>query len=160
MLTRAIPSTGEQLPVIGLGTWQRFDVGNSESEQQPLRDVLQTMKRLGGKLIDSSPMYGKSESVVGDLTSELNIADNFFYATKVWTTGKQNGIDQMNESFRKMRRNTMNLMQIHNLVDWQTPRQHAGQPRRPAKEPNPGGDRDVGQPPQIVVRFGVGNCNP
>src|SRR5688572_24454684 len=119
MLTRSIPSTGEQIPVIGLGTWQRFDVGNSESERQPLRDVLQTMTHQGGKLIDSSPMYGKSEQVVGDLTNELNIADKFFYATKVWTTGKQNGIDQMNDSMGKMRRITMDLMQIHNLVDWQ-----------------------------------------
>ena len=120
MLTRPIPSTGEQLPVIGLGTWQRFDVGNSESERQRLRDVLQTMQRLGGRLIDSSPMYGRSEEVVGYLTSELTSVDKFFYATKVWTTGKQNGIEQMNESFRKMRRTTMDLMQIHNLVDWQT----------------------------------------
>lgn len=120
MLTRPIPSTGEQIPVIGLGTWQRFDVGASESERQPLREVLQTMRHQGGKLIDSSPMYGKSEAVVGDLTIELDIANQFFYATKVWTTGKQDGIDQMNDSFRKMRRNAMDLMQIHNLVDWQT----------------------------------------
>jgi diketogulonate reductase-like aldo/keto reductase len=120
MLTRAIPSTGEQIPVIGIGTWQRFDVGKNESERQPLKEVLTEMKRLGGKLIDSSPMYGKSEQVVGDLTTELNIADDFFYATKVWTTGKQNGIDQMNDSMRKMKRDVMDLIQIHNLVDWQT----------------------------------------
>lgn len=120
MLTRPIPSTGEQIPVIGLGTWQRFDVGNAEVERKPLRDVLQTMGHQGATLIDSSPMYGKSEQVVGDLTTELNIADKFFYATKVWTTGKQNGIEQMNDSMRKMRRATMDLMQIHNLVDWQT----------------------------------------
>jgi len=120
MLTRAIPSTGEQLPVIGLGTWQRFDVGASEKEREPLRGVLKAMADNGCRLIDSSPMYGKSENVVGDLTTETSFANQFFYATKVWTTGKQNGIDQMNDSMRKMKRDKMDLMQVHNLVDYQT----------------------------------------
>jgi diketogulonate reductase-like aldo/keto reductase len=78
------------------------------------------MKEKGGTVIDSSPMYGSSEEVVGDLTNELNVQDSFFYATKVWTTGKDEGIGQMNESFRKMKREKMDLMQIHNLVDWKT----------------------------------------
>jgi diketogulonate reductase-like aldo/keto reductase len=78
------------------------------------------MKEKGGKVIDSSPMYGSSEEVVGDLTNELGIQDYFFYATKVWTSGKQQGIEQMNESFKKMKRDRMDLMQIHNLVDWNT----------------------------------------
>ncbi|SDM20081.1 Aldo/keto reductase [Catalinimonas alkaloidigena] len=120
MNTRLIPSSGERLPVVGLGSWIQFDVGTAEAERQPLREVLQRMVDQGGTVIDSSPMYGKSEAVIGDLTTELGRADRFFYATKVWTTGQQAGIAQMEESFRKMQRQTMDLMQIHNLVDWQT----------------------------------------
>jgi diketogulonate reductase-like aldo/keto reductase len=120
MLTRKIPSSGELLPVVGLGTWQTFDVGKSESDRAPLKEVLMLMKEKGGKVIDSSPMYGRSEEVVGDLAAELKIQDSFFYATKVWTSGKEQGINQMNESFKKMKRNVMDLMQIHNLVDWKT----------------------------------------
>ncbi len=120
MLTRPIPSSGEALPVVGLGTWIQFDVGAAESERQPLREVLQRMADMGGKLIDSSPMYGESEQVVGDLTAATGLADRFFYATKVWTSGRQAGIDQMEASLRKMRRKTMDLMQVHNLVDWRT----------------------------------------
>lgn len=120
MLSRAIPSTGELLPVIGLGTWQRFDVGTSDNERAPLLGVLKAMSESKATLIDSSPMYGRSEEVVGDLTNEMQLADSFFYATKVWTTGKQNGIEQMNQSMRRMKRGVMDLMQIHNLVDWQT----------------------------------------
>lgn len=120
ILTRPIPSSGEALPVVGLGTWIQFDVGAAESERQPLAEVLQRMSELGGKLIDSSPMYGQSEQVVGDLTAATGLADRFFYATKVWTSGRQAGIDQMEASLRKMRRKTMDLMQVHNLVDWRT----------------------------------------
>lgn len=120
MLTRKIPASGEDLPVVGLGTWQTFDVGSSESERKTLKEVLTLMKEKGGKVIDSSPMYGSSEKVVGDLTAEPGIQDYFFYATKVWTSGKEQGINQMNESFRKMKRDKMDLMQIHNLVDWKT----------------------------------------
>lgn len=118
MLMRKIPSSGELLPVIGLGTWQTFDVGKSESDRTPLKEVLTLMKEKGGKVIDSSPMYGSSEEVIGDLTAELKIQDSFFYATKVWSSGKEQGIKQMNESFKKMRRKVMDLIQIHNLVDW------------------------------------------
>lgn len=120
MLTRPIPSSGEALPVVGLGTWIQFDVGAADAERQPLREVLQRMSELGGKLIDSSPMYGQSEQVVGDLTAATGLADRFFYATKVWTSGRQAGIDQMEASLRKMRRKIMDLMQVHNLVDWRT----------------------------------------
>ncbi len=120
MMQRIIPSTGEKLPVAGLGTWQQFDVGSDAAVRAPLKQVLQEMIRLGGKLIDSSPMYARSEEVIGDLTTETGHANDFFYATKVWTRGKQEGIDQMNASLKKMRRKTMDLMQIHNLVDWQT----------------------------------------
>ena len=120
MLTRKIPSTGELLPVVGLGTWQTFDAGSSAEERSPLKEVLTLMKEKGGTVIDSSPMYGSSEEVVGDLTTELKIADHFFYATKVWTSGREEGIEQMNDSFKKMKRNKMDLMQIHNLVDRKT----------------------------------------
>ena len=120
MLTRLIPSTGEKLPVIGLGSWQQFDVGSSSNERNPLKEVLKSIHEAGGKVIDASPMYGRSEQVIGDLTEEIKLNDQFFFATKVWTTGKQSGIDQMNDSFRKMKRKTMDLMQVHNLQDWQT----------------------------------------
>lgn len=120
IMKRAIPSSGEALPIVGLGTWIQFDVGTSASERAPLREVLMQMKQHGGKVIDASPMYGNSEEVVGDLTQELGIADHFFFATKVWTSGEQAGIRQMEASMQKMQRSTMDLMQIHNLTDWKT----------------------------------------
>lgn len=120
MRTRPIPSTGEELPVVGLGTWRQFDVSTSEPERAPLKKVLKLMDEYGGKVIDSSPMYGRSEEVIGDLTTETDLADQFFYATKVWTNGRQSGINQMEASLQKMRRDTIDLMQVHNLVDWQT----------------------------------------
>jgi len=118
MLTRPIPSSGEQLPVVGLGTWRQFDV--SDGEKEPLKDLIKRMNGKGGKVIDSSPMYGRSEQVIGDVTNDVHLGNKFFYATKVWTSGRQEGVDQMNSSMEKMRRNKMDLMQIHNLVDWQT----------------------------------------
>lgn len=120
MHKRPIPSTGEEIPTVGLGTWIQFDVGKSESERTPLKEVLKLMVEHGGRVIDSSPMYGNSEEVIGDLTNELDMEDQFFYATKVWTRGRQSGINQMEASLRKMRRETIDLMQVHNLVDWQT----------------------------------------
>lgn len=120
MLTRAIPSTGELLPIVGLGSWIQFDVDDNSSERKTLEEVLKTMQEKGGKLIDSSPMYGKSEKVIGDLAKETGLSDKLFYATKVWTRGEQEGISQMKESMQKMRRTKMDLMQIHNLVDWKT----------------------------------------
>ena len=117
---RVIASSGEKLPMVGLGTWQTFDVGNSQAELEQRKQVLAEMYKLGGTVIDSSPMYGSSEAVVGQVAAQLDSQNNFFYATKVWTSGRQTGIDQMNASFKKMQRNTMDLMQIHNLVDWQT----------------------------------------
>ncbi len=120
MLQRPIPSTGELLPAVGLGTWVQFDVGSEDADRQPLRQVLQLMAETGSTVIDASPMYGRSEAVVGDLTVEAGLANQFFYATKVWTTGQQAGIDQMQTSMRLMQRPVMDLIQIHNLVDWQT----------------------------------------
>ncbi len=120
MLQRTIPSSGERLPAVGLGTWARFDAGASATARDPLLRVLENMAALGGKLIDSSPMYGSAEEVVGDLTAASGLADRFFYATKVWTSGAENGIRQMEASRQKMRREVIDLMQIHNLVDWRT----------------------------------------
>jgi len=119
MNQRIIPSSNEKISVIGLGTWQTFDVGNSEEERQPLKDVLKILVEHGGSVIDSSPMYGRSEKVVGELTTELKLKSKIFEATKVWTSGEQEGIRQMNSSMNLMQVQAMDLMQIHNLVDWQ-----------------------------------------
>ena len=118
--TRKIPASGEDLPVVGLGTWRTFDVGDSSTERAPLSEVLKILTRQGGSVIDSSPMYGRSEGVVGDLTSQLGITSRLFMATKVWTSGKQAGIEQMETSMDRMKKSPMDLMQIHNLVDWKT----------------------------------------
>lgn len=120
MATRPIPRTGESLPVIGVGTWQTFDVGAKAPERTELREVLQLLAQHGGRVIDSSPMYGEAERVVGDLTAELGIRDRFFFATKVWTSGREAGIRQMEQSFRLMRTPRMDLMQVHNLRDLNT----------------------------------------
>jgi diketogulonate reductase-like aldo/keto reductase len=119
MLKRKTPSTQEELPCIGLGTWQTFDVGISSTELSPLKDVLKRFVELQGSVIDSSPMYGNAERVAGDLCSELGLSSEVFVATKVWTSGEAEGINQMNTSFRLLKRNVVDLMQIHNLVDLQ-----------------------------------------
>jgi len=120
MHQRRIPATGETLPVVGLGTWQTFDIGAGEAERRPLEDVLSAFVGLGGRLIDSSPMYGRSEEVAGDLAARLGVRDRLFVATKVWTQGKTAGIRQMEESMRKLRARPVDLMQVHNLLDVQT----------------------------------------
>jgi diketogulonate reductase-like aldo/keto reductase len=120
MHTRKIPSSGEVLPIIGLGTWQTFDVGPSQAERAPLKAVLQEFAALGGRLIDSSPMYGNSETVAGDLMADLKLRQKLFVATKVWTSGKQDGIAQMKESTDKLRARPIDLMQVHNLLDVET----------------------------------------
>jgi diketogulonate reductase-like aldo/keto reductase len=108
------------MPVIGLGTWRTFDIGNSASARAERVDVLQTLFEAGGTMIDSSPMYGRAEGVVGDLLAQMDAHDRAFLATKVWIRGEGAGIDQMNESFRRFRTGVVDLMQIHNLVDWRT----------------------------------------
>jgi aryl-alcohol dehydrogenase-like predicted oxidoreductase len=120
MMQRTIYSTGEKLPVVGLGSWQQFDVGTSSEERSPLIGVLKKMHELGGRIIDASPMYGRAEQVIGDLSSELNLNDQFFLASKVWTTGRQHGIDQMTETMARMGRKKIDLMQVHNLQDYPT----------------------------------------
>ena len=121
MLTRIIPSSGERVPAIGMGTWQTFDPPElSPAMLAPLREVLRIFHEAGGRLVDSSPMYGRSEEVAGRLSGELGINAELFVATKVWTRGEQDGIRQMRQSMAELRRERLDLMQIHNLVDWQT----------------------------------------
>lgn len=116
-ISRRIPSSGEELPVIGLGTWQVFDAGGDAAARAPLREVLRRFFAGGGRMVDSSPMYGSSEAVVGDLCAELGICEPLFVATKVWTSGREDGIRQMETSFRRLRVARMDLMQVHNLLD-------------------------------------------
>ena len=117
MHRRAIPATGEELPVIGMGTWQSFDVGSSASDRAQLEQVLAAFAQAGGTVIDSSPMYGSSEEVVGDLVTKTKTPAKPFIATKVWTSGKEDGVRQMQDSMRKLRVKVCDLMQVHNLLD-------------------------------------------
>jgi len=117
LLSRTIPSSGEKIPALGLGTWQVFDAGSDAAARVPLREVLKSFFAAGGRVLDSSPMYGTSESVVGDLCSELNVCEPLFVATKVWTSGREEGIRQMETSFRRLKVKQMDLMQVHNLLD-------------------------------------------
>ena len=117
MLKRKIPSSGEALPVIGLGTWQTFDVGNDSAVRGGLENVLQEFAARGGTMIDSSPMYGRAEEVAGDLIAKLSLREKLFVATKVWTTGKAAGVTQMEASMKKLRTKSIDLMQVHNLLD-------------------------------------------
>ena len=117
MLMRAILSSGEKLSVIGLGTWNVFDVDLNPENEKQLGDVLSPFVRLCARVIDSSPMYGRSEEVIGDLVAKLGIRDSVFLATKVWTRGKQAGIESMERSFARLQTKRVDLMQVHNLVD-------------------------------------------
>ena len=103
-----------ELPRIGLGTWQTFDVGADAAERARLGEVL---KLLDGNVVDSSPMYGSAEAVVGDLVAGLGLRRRLFLATKLWTRGREEGLRQMETSFRRLRADTIDLMQVHNLVD-------------------------------------------
>jgi aryl-alcohol dehydrogenase-like predicted oxidoreductase len=118
--TRPIPSSGEPLPIVGFGTWQTFDIGDNPTARAEREDVLRLLFEAGGKLIDSSPMYGRSEGVVGDLLAKMGARDKAFLATKVWTWGRDQGIGQMEQSMTRFKTDTIDLMQIHNLVDWRT----------------------------------------
>jgi diketogulonate reductase-like aldo/keto reductase len=117
ILQRPIPKTGETIPAVGLGTWQGFDVAGDSAATGQAREALKTLVELGGRVIDSSPMYGSAESVSGQLADELGVKSRLFVATKVWTRGKQAGIRQMEDSMRKLRVERLDLMQVHNLVD-------------------------------------------
>jgi diketogulonate reductase-like aldo/keto reductase len=120
MLTRTIPSSGEALPVIGLGTYKGFDVGSGKQDRAALDDVLRNLFSLGGSVLDSSPMYGRAEGVAGELLAAQHAREKSFLATKVWTQGRAAGIDQMIQSMKLLRCEQIDLMQIHNLLDWRT----------------------------------------
>jgi diketogulonate reductase-like aldo/keto reductase len=120
MQTRPIPSSGEALPVIGCGTYVGFDVSADSEKLKALADVVRTLRDAGGKVFDSSPMYGRAEAVLGDLLAAAPDPECTFIATKVWTRGRQAGITQMERSFALLRVKRIDLMQVHNLLDWQT----------------------------------------
>jgi diketogulonate reductase-like aldo/keto reductase len=120
MLTRPIPSSNEPLPILGLGTWQAFDIGTERVALEQRKEVLRLLFAAGGKVIDASPMYGRAEAVVGGLVAELKARERAFLATKVWTSGQAAGIEQMQASLAKLRTPVIDLMQIHNLLDWRT----------------------------------------
>lgn len=117
---RPIPRSGELLPIVGVGTYQTFDVGDDPAARAELKEVLRLLAQAGGGMIDSSPMYGSAEGVVGDLSAELGNRKSLFFATKVWTSGRDAGIRQMQASLRLMRTDVMDLMQVHNLLDVDT----------------------------------------
>lgn len=118
MLQRAHPGTGEALPAIGMGTWQTFDV--ALAERAPLREVLRTFAAAGGRVIDSSPMYGRAEEVAGDLVAETGAPARPFWATKVWTRGRAEGEAQIERSMQLLRTEQLDLLQVHNLLDFDT----------------------------------------
>ena len=115
--TRAIPSSGERLPVVGIGTSRRFDVATPE-EREPLREVLRELPKLGGKLVDTAPSYGKAEAVVGDLVREIGNRSQLFLATKVGAgrDGAEAGLAEMNASLERLHVKSVDLLQIHNLA--------------------------------------------
>src|SRR5262245_47899990 len=119
-IQRPIPKTGEAIPAVGLGTWQGFDVAGDAAGTAQAREALKALVELGGRVIDSSPMYGSAESVSGALADELGVKSKLFVATKAWTSGRQAGIRQMEDSMRKLRVERLDLMQVHNLVDAST----------------------------------------
>ena len=120
MITRPIPSSGEAMPVVGLGTWSVFDVREDAAERAPLKEVVRRLVDAGGRMIDTSPMYARAEAVTGDLVAELGVRPRVFLATKVWTSGKEQGIAQMRRSAERLRTEVIDLIQIHNLQDWRT----------------------------------------
>jgi len=120
MARRIIPSTGELLPVIGLGTSRVFDTVLNERSLNPRKEIVKALLDHGGSLIDTSPMYGKAEEVTGKIAQDLKVNDRLFLATKVWIEGKEAGEIQMKESSKKLNKAVIDLMQIHNLLDWKT----------------------------------------
>jgi len=120
LIQKKIPSSGESLPVIGIGTARRYESVTTEAERAPLREVLRQFKGMGGKVIDTAPSYGTAETVVGDLTAELKIRESLFLATKLGATGRDVGVAQVEQSFKRLRTPTIDLIAVHNLQDAQT----------------------------------------
>jgi aryl-alcohol dehydrogenase-like predicted oxidoreductase len=119
VIQRKIPSSGESVPVVGIGTSRRYQ-GTTEAERAQLKQVLRRFKELGGKVIDTAPAYGNAETVVGDLVADLGIRDSLFIATKVGAQGREAGIEQMEQSLKRLRTRKIDLIAVHNLWDTQT----------------------------------------
>lgn len=120
MAMRPIAGSGEALPVIGLGTWQGFNAARGSEPYLRLPSVLRALLDAGGSVIDSSPMYGRAEEATGELLAQSGLRGKAFLATKVWTRGRTEGLRQMENSLRLLQTDRIDLMQIHNLVDWRT----------------------------------------
>ncbi|KAK54781.1 aldo/keto reductase [Bordetella bronchiseptica] len=120
LLTRPVPADGSPLPVIGCGTYIGFDVARPSAEYDALGEVVRTLFAAGGTVLDSSPMYGRAEAVTGRLLAEAGLRRRAFVATKVWTSGRAAGLTQMQASLRQLGGERIDLMQIHNLLDWRT----------------------------------------
>ncbi|HKJ17612.1 MAG TPA: aldo/keto reductase [Xanthomonadales bacterium] len=121
LIRKTIPSSGETLPAVGLGSWQRFDVGpGDQAGREACTEIMRNFLRLGGGMVDSSPMYGHAQDVIGHTLGEIGETPTLFSATKVWTSGRDEGIRQMEEALRLWRLERFDLLQVHNLVDWQT----------------------------------------
>jgi len=123
MIDKRIPSSGEALPAIGMGTYGTFDVGNTDAERAPLRAVLDEFAASGARLIDTSPMYGRAEAVLGDLLAGRPGGVKVFMATKVWIDGRQAGVEQIGRSMKLLGSRALDLVQIHNLRDWRVHRE-------------------------------------
>ena len=120
MQTRPVPASGERLPVIGMGTADSFNVGDGPEDREPLREVMRRFFAGGAALIDTAPSYGRAEAVIGDLLAELNLRPRAFIATKIGASGRAAGLEQFQRSLRLLRTDKVELLQVHNLVDWQT----------------------------------------
>lgn len=120
MISRNIPATGEALPVIGLGTYSVFDVASTPDNIAPRKAIVDMLVDSGGRLIDTSPMYNRSEKVIGDVISAGSDRDALFLATKIWTGGRDAGVKQIQRSFELMNTDVIDLMQVHNLRDTAT----------------------------------------
>jgi aryl-alcohol dehydrogenase-like predicted oxidoreductase len=120
LIQRKVPSTGESLPIIGIGTARRYEAVSTEAERAPLREVLRQFKAMGGRVIDTAPSYGTAETVVGDLMTELKSRESLFIATKLGARGGDAGIEQLEQSFKRLRTATIDLIAVHNLQDTQT----------------------------------------
>lgn len=118
--TRPIPSSGEEIPVVGIGTARRYDVESTEEALTPLREVLEAFSEMGGKVVDTAPSYGRAEVVVGELVNQIGNRNDLFLATKVRTEGRDEGIGQMEASLGRFHADRIDLMQVHNLVDVET----------------------------------------
>lgn len=118
-VTKLIPSTGEALPVVGLGTWITFNVGNDPVLRDECSAVMAAFFEAGGRIIDSSPMYGSSQPVIGYGLRKLGMPARLFSADKVWTSSGRNGPPQIEESRRFWGVPRFDLLQVHNLVAWE-----------------------------------------